>query len=176
MSYCLNPHCSSPQKPDSDKFCSTCGFRLLLGDRYRAVRPIGRGGFGKTFLAVDEYKPSQPACVIKQFLPQDRSVLDFDRARELFRQEAMRLEQLGTHAQIPELLAHFEQAEYQYLVQEFIDGHNLMEEVMLHGSFSDRQVWQLLDDLLPVLEFIHHHQVIHRDIKPQNIIRRASTQ
>lgn len=176
MSYCLNPFCSRRQNPQSAKFCSTCGFKLLLGDRYRTIKPIGRGGFGRTFLAVDEYKPSQPACVIKQFWPQNQNIHDAERARELFRREAIQLEQLGRHAQIPELLAHFEQAGYQYLVQEFIDGRNLLEEVEQMGAFNDLQVWQLLNDLLPVLEFIHHHQVIHRDIKPHNIIRRSSTQ
>lgn len=176
MSYCLNPYCRSPQNPDAAKFCSHCGFKLLLGDRYRAFRPIGRGGFGRTFLAIDEYKPSRPKCVIKQFFPQNQGTQDPEHAHELFRREAVQLEQLGRHPQIPELLAHFEQAEYQYLVQEFINGRNLLQEIAETGPFSDVQVWHLLNDLLPVLEFIHHHQVIHRDIKPQNIIRRASNQ
>src|SRR5579883_2757926 len=128
MSHCLNPYCPKPQNPDSAKFCSSCGFKLLLGDRYRAVRPIARGGFGRTFLAVDEYKPSRPPCVIKQFFPQTDRARDPVYDRELFRREAVQLEALGAHPQIPELLAHFEQAEYQYLVQEFIDGVNLLEE------------------------------------------------
>ncbi|PSB25966.1 protein kinase domain-containing protein [Stenomitos frigidus] len=176
MSYCLNPYCRAPQNPDTAKFCSTCGFKLLLGDRYRALQPIGRGGFGRTFLAVDEYKPSQPSCVIKQFFPQNRSFYDPEHARALFRREAVQLEALGEHPQIPQLLAHFEQAEYQYLVQEFIDGPNLLQETARRGAFTEEQVWQLLNDLLPVIAFIHSHQVIHRDIKPQNIIRRAATQ
>lgn len=174
MSYCLNPYCASPNS-ESAKFCCHCGFKLLLGDRYRALQPIGRGGFGRTFLSVDEYKPSRPRCVIKQFFPQG-SVHNPERARELFRREAIQLEQLGSHPQIPDLLAHFEQENYQYLVQEFIDGNNLLLEVTQHGAFSDRQVWQLLNDLLPVLDYVHQHQVIHRDIKPQNIIRRSSNQ
>jgi serine/threonine protein kinase len=176
MSYCLNPYCRSPQNPDVAKFCSTCGFKLLLGDRYRALQPIARGGFGRTFLAVDEYKPSRPTCVIKQFFPQNYSVHDSEHARELFRREAVQLELLGEHPQIPELLAHFEQADYQYLVQEFIDGPNLLQESTKSGAFSEEQVWHLLNDLLPVITFVHSHHVIHRDIKPQNIIRRAATQ
>ena len=176
MSYCLNPYCRLPQNPDVAKFCSTCGFKLLLGDRYRALQPIARGGFGRTFLAVDEYKPSRPTCVIKQFFPQAYSMHDPEHARELFRREAVQLELLGKHPQIPELLAHFEQADYQYLVQEFIDGPNLLQESSKSGALSEEQVWQLLNDLLPVITFVHSHHVIHRDIKPQNIIRRAATQ
>ncbi len=176
MSHCLNPFCQRPQNPDTAKFCSNCGFKLLLGDRYRAVQAIARGGFGRTFLAVDEYKPSRPRCVIKQFYPQNQNPDNPERARELFRREAIQLENLGQHPQIPELLAHFEQANYQYLVQEWIDGNNLLQELARQGVFSEVQVWQLLNDLLPVLEFIHQQQVIHRDIKPQNIIRRQSNQ
>ena len=85
---------------------------MLLGDRYRAIKQIGQGGFGRTFLAVDEYKPSKPYCVIKQFFPQDAS---FPKAKPLFQQEAVLQESLGKHPQIPELLAHFEQDERKVL-------------------------------------------------------------
>ncbi|MGA7934676.1 MAG: serine/threonine-protein kinase, partial [Kovacikia sp.] len=174
MSHCLNPHCSRPQNSMSANYCTRCGFKLLLGDRYRALEAIGRGGFGRTFLAVDEYKPSRPQCVIKQFFPYSQSHQNPAWAREMFHREAIQLEQLGHHPQIPALLAHFEQADYQYLVQEFIDGRNLLQELARTGVFSEVQVWQMLNDLLPVLQFIHNQQVIHRDVKPQNIIRRRA--
>jgi serine/threonine protein kinase len=74
---------------------------------------------------------------------------------------------IGNHSQIPTLQAHFEQNQYLYLVQEYIDGTNLARVVEEEGTFSEAQIWQLLDDLLPVLKFIHNHQVIHRDIKPE---------
>ncbi|MCL2925581.1 MAG: serine/threonine protein kinase, partial [Trichodesmium sp. MAG_R04] len=119
MSYCLNPQCQNPQNPQGTLYCIACGSKLLLRERYRPIKPIGRGGFGRTFFAVDEDKPSHPPCVIKQFSPQ--STGDPKKAAELFQQEAVRLDELGKHPQIPELLAHFEQDNYQYLVQEFID-------------------------------------------------------
>lgn len=171
MSYCLNLNCSKPQNLPGTKFCITCGTKLLLGDRYRAIRPIGQGGFSKTFLGVDEYKPSQPRCVIKKF---DYQGAGIQKAAELFEKEAVRLDELGKHPQIPELLAHFEQEQSNYLVQEFIDGQNLAEELETTGTFDEDKVCKLLNELLPVLEFIHSRQVIHRDIKPENIIHPSS--
>lgn len=172
MSYCLNPHCPNPQNTDDGKFCLSCGSKLLLKDRYRAIKPIGQGGFGRTFVAVDEDKPSKPHCVIKQFYPQAQGTSTVKKAVELFNQEAMRLEELGKHPQIPDLLAHFTQEDRQYLVQEFIDGYNLAQELARTGTYSENQIRHLLNDLLPVLQFCHSQSVIHRDIKPENIIRR----
>ncbi len=174
MSYCLNPHCPKPENPNHVNFCVTCGSKLLLKERYRAIKPIGQGGFGKTFLAVDEDKPSKPRCVIKQFYPQSQGTNTLAKAVELFNQEAVQLDALGKHPQIPELLAYFTQEARQYLVQEFIDGQNLAQELSHRGAFSEIEIWQLLNDLLSVLQFCHAKHVIHRDIKPENIILRES--
>ncbi|AKG22737.1 serine/threonine-protein kinase [Calothrix sp. 336/3] len=174
MSYCLNPQCPKPQNTNAGNFCLTCGSKLLLKERYRAIKPIGQGGFGRTFVAVDEDKPSKPRCVIKQFYPQAQGTSTVQKAVELFNQEAMRLDELGKHPQIPELLAYFTQDDRQYLVQEFIDGQNLAQELADGGVYNEVRIRQLLDDLLPVLQFCHAQQVIHRDIKPENIIRRGS--
>ncbi|MEH2252085.1 serine/threonine-protein kinase [Nostoc sp.] len=173
MSYCLNPHCPKPENPADVKFCRTCGSKLLLKERYGAIKPIGQGGFGKTFLAVDEDKPSKPRCVIKQFYPQVQGTNTFAKAVELFNQEAVQLDELGKHPQIPELLAYFTQEDRQYLVQEFIDGQNLAQELAHKGAFNEIQIRQLLNDLLSVLQFCHARHVIHRDIKPENIIRES---
>ena len=172
MSYCLNPNCHKPQNPQKNKFCQYCGSQLLLRERYRALKQIGQGGFGKTFLAVDEDKPSKPPCVIKQFLPQAKGTKTLEKAAQLFEQEAKRLDELGQHDQIPELLAYFQHNGRLYLAQEFVDGQNLAEELETDGSFNETQARQLLNSLLPVLQFVHKSKVIHRDIKPENIIRR----
>jgi serine/threonine protein kinase len=174
MSYCLNPHCSHPENTNDVKFCQTCGTKLFLKERYRAIKPIGQGGFGRTFLAVDEDKPSKPPCVIKQFFPQAQGTNRVQKAIELFNQEAVQLDELGQHSQIPALLAYCNQDDRQYLVQEFIDGLNLYQELEQNGAFNETQIRQLLNDLLLVLQFCHSKQVIHRDIKPENIIRRHS--
>jgi serine/threonine protein kinase len=143
---------------------------MILGDRYRAVRFIGEGGFGRTFQAVDEHRLDTP-CVIKQFLPQQSGSAALEKATELFKQEAVRLRDLGKHSQIPDLLAFFQQEGRLYLIQEFIDGENLLDELTRKGKFSESEVKQVLIELLPVLQFIHDNNVIHRDIKPENIIR-----
>ena len=173
MSYCLNSQCQKPLNPNGTKFCLSCGAKLLLGDRYRALKALSQGGFGRTFLAIDECKPSKPHCVIKQFFPQNQCAEITYKAAELFRCEAMRLEELGQHPQIAELLAYFEQDNRQYLVQEYIEGQNLERELAAQGAFNEIQIRQLLNDLLLVLRFVHDHNIIHRDIKPSNIIRRS---
>lgn len=174
MSYCLNPSCPNPQNSGTTNFCVTCGSKLLLRERYRAIKPIGQGGFGRTFLAIDEDKPSKPRCVIKQFFPLVQSASSAQKAAELFNQEAVQLDELGKHSQIPELLAYFTQDNQQYLIQEFIDGQTLSQELNQKGAFNETQIRQLLNDLLPILQFVHSRQVIHRDIKPDNIIRKNS--
>ncbi len=173
MSYCLNPSCLHPENPPQSNFCRNCGGRLRLRDRYLAIKPIGQGGFGRTFQAIDEDKPSKPFCVIKQFFPQMEGTAATQKAAELFTQEAIALEQLD-YPNIPELLAYFITPDLrQYLVQEFIDGQNLKDELTEHGVFSAIQIRELLSALLPTLDYLHKLGFIHRDIKPENIIRRA---
>ena len=143
-------------------------------NRYRGVSLLGRGSFGRTFLAIDEFKPSKPKCVIKQFLPDLKNKKAIDKATELFEREARRLDELGQHDQIPELLAFFDQEQRKYLVQEYIDGSDLLKILSTEGVFNQQQIEKLLDDLLAVLKFVHENNVIHRDIKPENIIKRKS--
>ncbi|MGD2180369.1 SUMF1/EgtB/PvdO family nonheme iron enzyme [Lusitaniella coriacea] len=170
MSYCFNPACTQPRNPPNNNFCQTCGTKLLLGNRYRPLKLIGQGGFGRTYLVEDEQKPSRPRCVIKQFYPAGQN--DSQKAAELFELEAIRLEQVGTHPQIPTLYDRVKQDNCQYIVQEFIDGKNLAQELKEQGVFKEAQIRDVLKDLLPVLQFLHQGEVIHRDIKPENIIRR----
>ncbi len=173
MSYCLKPTSTHSDNPEDRDECLSFETTLLLQNRYRALRLIGQGSFGRTFLAVDESRSSNRRCVIKQFFPQ-AAIADHQKAAELFQQEALRLIELGEHPQIPELLNAFEQDGQQYLVQEFVLGQNLEQELVESGAFNEAQIRQLLCELLPVLQFVHDRQVIHRDIKPANIIRRTS--
>ncbi|MCU0516276.1 MAG: WD40 repeat domain-containing serine/threonine-protein kinase [Oscillatoria sp. Prado101] len=167
MTYCLNNQCQKPQNPEGNKFCQNCGSKLLLSGRYRAIKPTGKGGFSRTFLAVDEGEGKR-RCVIKQFRGQTQN------AAELFRKEIARLEELGKHPQIPELLAHFELDDRQYLVQEYIEGQNLAEQLASEGAFSEEQLREVLAEVLPVLHFLHEGKLLHRDIKPANMIRRST--
>jgi serine/threonine protein kinase len=172
MSQCFNPNCLAKNSLQN-KFCSSCGSKLLLGDRYRAIKYIGEGGFGRTFKAIDEQRLNT-TCVIKQFLPSQQGGSAYQKSIELFKQEANCLKDLGKHPQIPELLAFLEQDNRLYLVQEFIEGNNLLQELQKNGKFKEKEVEKVLKELLEILQFIHEHKVIHRDIKPENILRRNS--
>jgi serine/threonine protein kinase len=113
--------------------------------------------------------------VIKQFFPSAQGTDTIQKASELFEKEAIQLEKLGKHPQIPELFAYLNHNDdRQYLVQEYIEGQNLEQELKSQGVFNEAKIKALLTDILPVLDFIHSQGVVHRDIKPENIIRRNS--
>lgn len=172
MSYCLNPVCPNPENLVNTELCQACGSKLLLRDRYRVLQALGQGGFGATFLSKDEALPGQPYCVIKQLRPTATAPHVMQMARELFEREAQTLGRIGNHPQVPRLLDYFEANHEFYLVQEYVSGSTLQQEVKRCGPFSEAGVKQFLSEILPVLQYIHSHQVIHRDIKPANLIRR----
>lgn len=150
---------------------------FLLANRYEVQRHLSGGGFSQTFLAKDLHLPGQPICVVKQLQPKYSNVETLKIAKRLFDQEAEILHTLGqAHDQIPDLLAHFEQDGEFYLVQEFVDGNTLDQEIRPDEPLGEIPVIALMKDILSVLSFVHQHQVIHRDIKPSNLIRRHADQ
>lgn len=172
MSYCLNPSCPEPKNPGPAKICQACGSKILLNKRYLAVKKLGKGGFGATFLAVDITLPGTPFCVIKQLRPTVEEPGVLKMARELFAREAETLGKIGNHPQVPRLLDYFEEQEQFYLIQEFVKGNNLQQEVKLLGPFDEEKTKEFLREILPILQYLHSRKVIHRDIKPANILRR----
>ncbi|MEG4487184.1 serine/threonine-protein kinase [Microcoleus sp. D2_18a_B4] len=193
--YCTRPGCPRPQNyfPDLDdssrlktvqqKFCTACGMPMILSGRYLPVRLLGQGGFGAAFLARDRYTPAMRQCVAKLLQPSvSLTPPQLKIAQTLFEREAAVLEELGhEHSQIPSLLAFFELTvtslqpgkndQFFYLVQEFIDGTNLEDELALKGRFSEVETVEVLREILKVLDFVHSRGSIHRDIKPANIMR-----
>jgi CHASE2 domain-containing sensor protein/tRNA A-37 threonylcarbamoyl transferase component Bud32 len=148
----------------------------LLGGRYRINRVLGSGGFGYTYLAEDTHRPGSPQCVVKRLSPARQDERFLQVARRLFRTEAEILEKLSSHLQvphpIPQLLAYFEDKKEFYLVQEYIQGEPLSEELPVDKRLPEEQVIALLKGVLEILTFVHKHSVVHRDIKPSNIMRR----
>ncbi len=144
----------------------------ILRNRYKIIRLLGSGGFGDTYLAEDIDLPNHPKCVVKHLKPNsDPAVLQT--VRRLFDSEAQVLYRLGNDSdQIPRLFAHFEEQGEFYLVQEFIDGEDLSKEISPGKRLSETEVTKLLQEILEVLAVVHQKNIIHRDIKPPNLMRR----
>jgi serine/threonine-protein kinase len=172
VTYCVNPSCPNPQNMAGDTICLACGSSLRLRNRYVVERPLGKGGFGATFLAADEGLPGYPSCVIKQLRPNSQSPSILKMARELFEREAYTLGKIGNHPQIPRLLDYFEEDQNFYLIQEYIEGETLKQEYERRGKFNEIEIRKIIAEILPALGFVHQNGVIHRDVKPANIIRR----
>ena len=191
---CTRPSCDRLNSfPDLDnrntlqtaqqKFCTRCGMPLILAGRYLPVKLLGQGGFGAAFLALDRFTPTMRFCVVKQFQPTGNlNAQQLAIAEGLFEREATILEQLGNkNEQIPDLYAFFplivenpqagKPDQFFYLVQEFINGENLEEELARTGPFSEVAVKEVMEEMLKILQFVHSKGSIHRDIKPSNIMR-----
>ncbi len=146
----------------------------IISGRYKVIKELGSGGFGVTFLAEDTHLPSQRICVVKKLKPIVQNQAIAQLVKERFQREAVVLEELGSHPQIPQLFAYFEEDQEFYLVQEYVEGQTLEDLVQQTGFQPEATVKQILADLLNILEFIQTKKIIHRDIKPENIILRAS--
>ncbi len=176
----------SKQHPNiaGNRFCTQCGEALaippgeMVANRYRVVRILGQGGFGRTYLVEDTHQ-EQKACVMKEFAPQVENPEDVLKAKELFEREADVLKKLQ-HAQIPKfhrtLQTQFGTKDFFFLVQDFVDGEtywDLLNQRLVEGkSFTEEEVILLLRQVLPVLTYLHSRDVIHRDISPDNLMRR----
>ncbi|NMG05722.1 WG repeat-containing protein [Brasilonema sp. UFV-L1] len=147
---------------------------IILRNRYEIAAHLGGGGFADTYLARDRDLPNHPYCVVKHLKPTSPDPAVLPIARRLFETEAQVLYLLGQHDKIPKLFAHFEENGEFYLVQEFVDGYDLSKELTPGRRFSENEVVNLLQGILEVLVVVHQRNIIHRDIKPQNLIRRRT--
>ncbi len=150
----------------------------VLQSRYQIVQSLGAGVFGQTYTAVDIDYPDNPQCAVKQLKVSSSQPSYLDTLRLRFLTETETLKRLGLHDQIPEFIACFEEHERFYLVQEFIEGHSLTAELPITQQWgcvwTENEVVEFLQDVLSILEFVHSQGVIHCDIKPENLIRRAA--
>lgn len=175
MSYCINANCPKPQNTKQPLFCQACGSELLLEGCYRVLRPLGGGGFGKTY-EVDDSGTKKVLKVLFNTVP---------KAVELFQQEAEVLKRLN-HPGIPkvELDGYFiyfprdAKEPLHCLVMEKIAGMNL-EEYMIqrnHQPIGERAAVRWLKQIVEILHQVHQQHYFHRDIKPPNIMLRPNGQ
>ena len=147
----------------------------LISNRYKIVKVLAEGGFGKTFLTEDTHLPSGRHCVIKQLKPVTNNPQIYKLVQDRFQREAAILEELGNgNNRIPNLFAYFSEQDQFYLVQEYIQGKTLTDKVQTEGPLSESAVREILKSLLYVLNYVHSKQIVHRDIKPDNVILRDS--
>ncbi|MDZ8023381.1 MAG: protein kinase [Nostoc sp. DcaGUA01] len=175
MSLCINPHCPNPQNRDDELFCLSCGSELLLQGRYRVLHHLGGGGFAVTF-EVNEVRNNIPK-VLKVLINNQQKAI------ELFQREAEVLAKLN-HPGIPKVErdAYFvyfprnSKNPIHCLVMEKIVGIDLQKYMENRGMrvIDKNLAIQWLRELVTILHQVHNQNFFHRDIKPPNIMLRAT--
>lgn len=146
----------------------------ILAGRYRIIDRLGQGGFAITYKAQDMQNPANPRCVIKEIpFPESENSLVLERARNRFQREVMALQTLRNDSRIPKLFDRFEENDNFYLVQEYIEGTPLNQELLPGQQWTEAQTIAFLREILEILIFVHQANIIHRDITPSNLIRRT---
>ncbi len=189
---CARPLNIFPELEDSallktvpQRHCHNCGMHLILDGRYIPFQRLRQGGFGSVFLAYDRRTPTMKRCIVKQLrFNTSFTPAQITTATNLFHREAEVLESLGEHPRIPRFFAfleidaeEFSSAVPQrllYLVQDYIAGQDLQRELQTKGKLNEIEVRQILQEVLEILDFMHSRNVIHRDVKPSNIVRDLS--
>jgi serine/threonine protein kinase len=177
MSFCINPNCPKPDDPlnAGQNICRQCGSDLLINQRYQAIKPIGTGGFGRTY-EIDDDGTRKVLKVLHQTSA---------KAVSLFQREAQVLKRLE-HPGIPKVEpdGYFtfpnknSRKPLHCLVMAKIEGQNLLDwlESQESQEISAEQVADWLKQLVEILDHLHQQHYFHRDIKPENIILQPNGQ
>jgi serine/threonine protein kinase len=174
MSYCINPNCRNPENPDTVNFCQCCGSKLLIDERYRVIRALGEGGFGKTYEVRDRDGTRKVLKVLTYIEP---------KGVELFQKEAnvlQRLKHPGLPKVEPDGYFTFKPNDttnsLHCLVMEKIEGQDLLKwlEIQNYQPITSEQAIDWLMQLTEILNLVHNQNYFHRDIKPQNIMSRPN--
>ena len=144
------------------------GISNKIGGKYELIYPpLGEGAFGRTYLAKDQYGNEY---AVKKFTFFSNKQSDIDLARNLFQREVKTLQNLNGHPHIPRFVEYIEENQELYLIQQYINGKTLGEKINPNQVFAVNETIQLLETLLNILVDIHDKNIIHRDIKPDNIM------
>ncbi len=152
-------------------------FGNLLGGRFRVVQTIADDTYGQTYLVEDTIVAEMPRWIAKSFCLINKTNLQLDWARSLFRNQVPKLQQLSDRSSdFPKITTYFEQEEEFYIVEEAIDGTRLSDEVLNGRLYSESELIQFLQQLLASLHIAHSSNMVHGDICPRNLIRRKNNQ
>jgi hypothetical protein len=170
--------------PPSARFCPSCGapapreeatddplrarLEAAIGFQYRIERPLGRGGMGAVYLA-HELALDRPVAI--KVLPPEG---DATERRERFRREA-RLAARLNHPNIVPLYTFGEVGGLAYFVMGYVPGESLGTLVKRRGRLEPEEARSILRQVADALDYAHRQGVIHRDIKPDNVLLDAET-
>ena len=146
----------------------------LIDGRYRIVKLLSTVTIGKIYLAADTHRPGYPQCIAKQIRPSGKNARMLAVVQGLWRKKAEQLEKLGKHDRIPQLLAFFQEENFLYLIEEAIEGKPLSEELVAGKPLSPESTIALLREILEILHFVRDSGLLHGNVRPSNLIRRAS--